>query len=108
MAGAGAAGETIRPREVYATKPPRLKKRKATPSGADPAALARLRSRAIELRQVEPELSRDEAFHLAAVEARQRGDLDLDTAVRILGATALAASGWTQGAERGEVGCAGN
>ena len=85
-------GETIRPREVYATKPPRLKKRKATPSGADPAALARLRSRAIELRQIEPELSRTEAFHLAAVEAQQRGDLDLDTAARILGATALAAS----------------
>lgn len=85
-------GETIRPREVYATKPPRLKKRKPTPSGADPAALARLRTRAIELRQVEPELSRTEAFHLAAVEAQQRGDLDLDTAARILGATALAAS----------------
>jgi ParB/RepB/Spo0J family partition protein len=94
-------GDIIRPREVYATKPPRLKKRKATPSGADPAALARLRSRAIELRQIEPELTRDEAFHLAAVEARQRGDLDLDTAARILGAAALAASvgAGTQGAE---------
>jgi ParB family chromosome partitioning protein len=79
-------GEVVRPREIYATK-----KRKATPSGADPAALARLRSRAIELRGMEPELSRDEAFHLAAVEARQRGDLDLDTAARTLGAAALMA-----------------
>lgn len=82
-------GEVIRPREVYATKPPRLKRRKPTPSGADPAALARLRARAIELRDTEPELTRAEAFHLAAVEAQQRGDLDLDTAARLLGATAL-------------------
>ncbi len=85
-------GETIRPREVYATKPPKLPKRGATTSGADPAALARLRQRAIALRQIEPELSREEAMHLAAVEAQQRGDLDLDTAARILGAAALMAN----------------
>ena len=97
-------GETIRPREVYATKPPRLRgthaqrgSRGATASGADPAALARLRQRAIALRQVEPELSSAEAFHLAAVEAQQRGDLDLDTAARILGATALLANVERQG-----------
>ena len=92
-------GDTIRPREVYATKPPRLPKRGATTSGADPAALARLRQRAIELRAIEPELSREEAFHLAAVEAQQRGDLDLATAAKLLGAAALMAN-----AERANVG----
>lgn len=95
-------GETIRPREVYATKPPRLPKRGATTSGADPAALARLRQRAIELRAIEPELSREEAFHLAAVEAQQRGDLDLATAAKLLGAAAVMAhAGAPVNAERG-------
>lgn len=82
------SGETIRPREVYATKPRRRPRRGPTPSGADPALLASIARRSIELREADPELSREEAFHLAAIEARDAGQLDADTAGRVLGAAA--------------------
>ncbi|HEY8602262.1 MAG TPA: ParB/RepB/Spo0J family partition protein [Thermomicrobiales bacterium] len=81
-------GEVIRPREVYATKPQRRPRRGPTPSGADPALLAEIASRALELREADPELTRDEAFHLAAIEERDAGRLDPDTAGRVLGAAA--------------------
>jgi ParB family chromosome partitioning protein len=83
------AGETIRPREIYATKPPRRTRRAAAAAAeADPELLASIARRSIELRDADPELSKEEAFHLAAIEARDAGQLDPDTAMRVLGAAA--------------------
>jgi len=87
------AGETIRPREVYATKPRR--RRRAT--SAAPAALATggepdhenlgiIARRAMVLREADPDLTHMESFHLAAYEARDAGTLDEETARRAIGA----------------------
>jgi ParB/RepB/Spo0J family partition protein len=67
-------GETIRPREVYATKP---KRRRAAPQPAtggepDPERLGTVGRRAMALRDGDPDLTREESFHLAAIEARRR------------------------------------
>ena len=74
-------GEIIRPKEVYATKSRRRPRR-----ALDPALMARLASRSLELREADPELRKVEAFHLAAFEARDAGQLDPDTATWVLGA----------------------
>ena len=84
------SGETIRPREVYATKP---KRRRAAPkpvSGGepDPDLLGTIARRAMALREGDPDLTREESFHLAAIEARDAGTLDADTAGRLFGAAA--------------------
>ncbi len=84
-------GETIRPREVYATKPQR--RRRAAPKTAtggepDPGLLGTIARRAMVLREADPDLTREESFHLAAIEARDAGTLDPDTAGRLFGAAA--------------------
>jgi len=89
------AGETIRPREVYATKPQR-RRRAASPAPApptrggepDPELLGLIARRAMVLREADPDLTREESFHLAAIEARDAGTLDPDTAGRLFGAAA--------------------
>lgn len=83
-------GEIVRPREVYATKPSRRPRRAPAPASAsaDPALLAAIARRSVALREADPELTREEAFHLAATEARDAGSLDPDTAGRVLGAAA--------------------
>ncbi len=82
------AGEIIRPREVYASKP-RRRPRPSVPSGVpDPALLADIARRSIALREENPDLNKEEAFHLAAIEARDAGKLDAHTATRVLGAAA--------------------
>jgi len=83
------AGETIRPREVYATKPQR--RRRAAPKPAtggepDPDLLGTIARRAMVLREGDPDLTHMESFHLAAYEARDAGTLDADTARRAIGA----------------------
>lgn len=84
------AGETIRPREVYATKPQR-RRRAASPRPApggepDPDLLGTIARRAMVLREGDPDLTHMESFHLAAYEARDAGTLDADTAGRAIGA----------------------
>jgi ParB/RepB/Spo0J family partition protein len=81
-------GEIIRPRDVYASKPPRRPRRGAAPQNADPEMLAAIARRSVELREDDPDLTREEAFHLAAIEARDAGRLDPDTTHRVLGAAA--------------------
>jgi ParB/RepB/Spo0J family partition protein len=90
-------GEVIRPREVYATKPRRRPRRGPIPTGVDldPELMAGIFRRSLELREADPELNKDEAFHLAAFEARDAGQLDPKTTVRILGAAARAAGSGT-------------
>jgi ParB family chromosome partitioning protein len=85
------AGETIRPREVYATKPSRRRRPapKPAPGGEpDPDLLGTIARRAMVLREGNPDLTREESFHLAAIEARDAGTLDADTAGRLFGAAA--------------------
>ncbi|HEU5328258.1 MAG TPA: ParB/RepB/Spo0J family partition protein [Thermomicrobiales bacterium] len=81
-------GEVIRPREVYASKPdrrPRPKRQLPAPPPADPDAIAAVTRRATALRAENGDLSRAEALHLAAVEARESGRLDAATATRAFG-----------------------
>ncbi len=83
-------GEVVRAREVYGSKPKpqRRARRSVDPARADPALLADIARRAVELREGDPALTREESFHLAAVEARDAGDLDAGTVRRVLGAAA--------------------
>lgn len=84
-------GETIRPREVYATKPQRRRRAAPTPATGgepDPDLLGTIARRAMVLREGDPDLTREESFHLAAIEARDAGTLDADTAGRLFGAAA--------------------
>lgn len=80
------AGEVIRPREIYASKPPRRPRPSIPTDSPDPAVLASIAHRSITLRDADPDLTKEEAFHLAAIEARDAGQLDPATARRVLGA----------------------
>lgn len=82
------AGETVRARDIYATKPKRGGDRtpgdRAAPIAGPPPALPKfgnpdhgqIQDRIVQLRAEAPDLTGPEAYHLATIEALDRGEIE--------------------------------